>query len=134
MQGLRTLVDSINADDERRSLENFRFMTEHKIKTSVGPTLWDELKRHLKEHCEATNGKFDFDSPSLNEVLIATKRDRFSMTYNPHVPCVFLEMAAGKGQIGFRVNSEGTPVQFTYNNIPYLPEAMASSILLKMRR
>jgi hypothetical protein len=133
MQGLR-LIDSINADDERRSLENFRFMTEHKIKTSVGPTLWDELKRHLKEYCEATSGKFDFDSPSLDEVLIATKRDRLSLVYNPHVPCVFFEMAAGKRQLDFRVNQQGTPLQFTHNNIPHLPQEMATLLLMKMRK
>jgi hypothetical protein len=134
MQGLRALIDSINADEERRSLENFRFMAEHKIKTSVGPTLWDELKRHLKEHCEATKGKFEFDSPSLDEALVATKRDRLSLTYNKHVPCVFFEMAGGKGQLDFRVNNEGSPVQFTHNNIPHLPEEMASLLLMKMRK
>jgi hypothetical protein len=134
VQDLRSLIDSINADEERRSLENFRFMAEHKMKTSVGSTLWDELKRHLKENCEATKGKFEFDSPSLDEALIATKRDRLSLTYNKHIPCVFFEMTAEKGQLGFRVNQEGPPVQFTYNNIPYLPEAMAAFLLMKMRK
>ncbi len=109
-------------------------MTEQTIKIFEGPTLWEEFVRHMKGFCLASEGKFNFDSPSRDEVLVATKRDRLSLTYRRDASCVHYEMTVGSGYLTFRANAEGPPLQFLYNGIPYRAEDMVAAILLKMRR
>jgi hypothetical protein len=134
MQGIRPLIDRINADEARRAAETFRFMEEQKIKKALGPALWEDLKAKLEEFCTATEksspSKLQFTAEGVYEVSIVNMKDgrTASLEYNTDVPCVFYQTPKSKGQMTFRVSPDGNAVQLLVNNIPHMLDQIATVI------
>jgi hypothetical protein len=135
MQGIRPLIDKINADEAKQAAETFRFMEEQKIKKALGPALWEDLKAKLEEFCTSTGksspSKLRFTTEGVYEVSIANERDGRTafLEYNSDVPCVFYKTPTSKGQMTFRVSPDGNAVQFLINNIPHLLDQIATVII-----
>jgi hypothetical protein len=124
MQALRSLIDSINADEETRAAETFRFMEEQKIKKALGPALWEDLKTKFEQSCVAIEQssplRLEFLTDGINEITIVNAKNGKTavLSYNSDVPCVFYRTPKDKGQMTFRVSPDGNAVQFIVNGIP----------------
>ena len=139
MQDLRSLIDLVNSEEEKRMLENFRFMEEQKIKKTVGPRLWEELKRHLAEFCSemkrSSPSRIQFHADSANEVSIANPKTGKSvaLSYSSDVPCIFCDGLDRQIRIGFSVSVDGNTVQFLMDDMPCSPENVAANIFMRLR-
>ena len=124
MQDLRSIIDRINTAAEQRAAENYRFMEEQKIKKTLGPPVWEDLKRLLKEHCDqavnSSSARLQFASKGINDVSLKNLADgrTASLTYNAECPCVFFKNPSEQGQLTFRVSQDGNSVQLTHGKVP----------------
>ncbi len=127
MQDLRSLIERCNAEDEKRVIEDFRFMEQQKIKKSLGPRLWEELNKAFVEHCEEISKSSSHNLIAENEGIyflsvIDRKTGREAvLKYDPDVPCVHYHTPAQKGEFTFRVSSDG-------NSLDFLVEGISRSI------
>lgn len=118
MQDLRSLIERANTVAEQRAAETYRFMEEQKIKKALGPALWEDLKRLLKDNCDqvmkSSPLRLHFSTDGINDVSVKNLADgrTATLTYNPEVPCVFYKNPGDKGQLTFRVSQDGNSVQF----------------------
>jgi hypothetical protein len=140
MQGLRSLIDLVKSEEERRMLENFRFMEEQKIKKTIAPRLWEELKKHLAEFCSemkrtAPSSRIQFHADNANEVSIANLKTgkTASLSYSPDVPCIFCDGLERQIRIGFSVSDDGNAVQFLMDDMLRSPEEVATNIFMLLR-
>jgi hypothetical protein len=51
MQDLRTLIDKINSDEEKKFEETVRFNRERRMMDSLAPEKWNELQEAIKKTC-----------------------------------------------------------------------------------
>jgi len=140
MQDLRSLIDSINAEEETRAAETFRFMEEQKIKKALGPALWEDLKIEFEKSRGAieksSSLRLEFVSEGINEISIvnATNGKTAVLSYNSDVPCVFYRTPKDKGQMTFRVSPDGNAIQFIVNGIPRnMLDEIATTILSQIK-
>ncbi|MGB7281882.1 MAG: hypothetical protein WBE13_06440 [Candidatus Acidiferrum sp.] len=139
MQDLRSLIESINSEEEKRLLENFRFMEEQKIKKTLGPALWEDLKQTLREFCSGTGkvspSKLQLHTESLYEISLVNQENnkKASLTYNTDVNCVFYETPVGKGRMVLRPSADGNSVQFMVNDIPRTLEEIAFILISQIK-
>jgi hypothetical protein len=137
VQSSRDLIDSINAEEERRYVESYRFMEEQKIKKALAPAQWEDLKDTLKEHCAAFKAsspvQMAMEEDGINDATVTNLRKGGSirLRYDPDVPCVHVTVGGKSGHLGFRVSSDGTMVQFMEGQIP---RDMATIVVNLMRR
>ncbi len=100
----RSLIDEINAEDERRFVDNYTFMEEQKIKKALAPAQWEEMKIALAEECtkvsKSSRATFAFESEGINECSIRNLRNGklLSMKYSPDVPCI--QYTTPEGELG----------------------------------
>jgi hypothetical protein len=118
VQGIRSLIDEINAADEKRAAETFRFMEEQKIRKALAPNEWDKLKTQLIQKCatfnQSTEHALQSEKRGVNELILRNagtgKSAKFS--YSADVPCVFFEGYDGGGHFGFRPSADGITLQW----------------------
>jgi hypothetical protein len=119
VQGLRSIFDKINAADEERAAETFRFMEEQKIRKTLAPIEWEKLKEQLIRECAnltsaSTKHVIQAETQGVNELRLKNtstgKTAKF--TYKPEMPCVVFEGFDGGGHFAFRPSADGMTVQW----------------------
>jgi hypothetical protein len=131
----RDLIDSINAEEERRYVESYRFMEEQKIKKALAPAQWEEFKQTLEDSVRKTGAVspviISFESDYPDEAVLRNQRNgRIArLIYNPDVPCVQYQTPTKSGTYTFRLNTGGTILQFMDGARPKLTGELAYDII-----
>ncbi len=91
MQGLRALINSINAENERRLEETIRFNRERRMMDSLAPEKWEELKKAIKETCSEMSPLDLRHAETLNGLVVNRFKDdvpirTLSLTYDQTIP------------------------------------------------
>jgi len=135
MQDLRNLIEKINTEEGKRLAENFRFMEEQKIKKTLGPNLWEQLKAALKANCESvvnsSPSQLEYNESGIYRVTITDPRTGRSavLNYDDQVPCVFYKTPSDKDHMAFRVSADGNSVQLLIKGIPRSLDEIAMVIV-----
>jgi hypothetical protein len=125
MQDLRSLIENFNAQDEKKATENYRFMEEQKIKKSLAPRLWEDLKRGFSQHCDEIRKSSSRNLVAKNEgIYVLSILDKKSgrealLKYDANVPCVHYDTPSEKGEFTFRVSPDGNSLDFLVLGIPH---------------
>jgi hypothetical protein len=112
VQDLRFLIDTINAADEKRAAETFRFMEERKIKKIFVPKEWGKLKdgfRRALQGVRETAVHLEHKERGDSEFIVTNSDNgrRVSFTYSPDAQCIFYDNV---DYYAFRISPDGTSV------------------------
>jgi hypothetical protein len=124
VQDSRELIDGINAEEEKRCAETYRFMEEQKIKKALAPAQWEELKSDLATHCEKIRRSspvdivVEEDGPDRISLTNTRNGKSLSMSYNANVPCIQYVVPGRSGHFGFRVAADGASIQLMDGPVP----------------
>jgi hypothetical protein len=136
MSTIRTLIEKANAEEQRRMIEDSRFIEEQKIRKALGPRKWEELKKEIKQDCEyvaeSSPAKMSFESVNANEGELRNLRNGslLSLSYNGDVPCIFYEGIRASGEITFRVECDGSLTFMAYG----IPRGTEEVVTVLMRQ
>lgn len=130
MQDLRSLIEGVNSEEEKRAAENYRFMEEQKIKKALAPALWEELKAKMQDYCESFKKSspvnLSMSAEGVYELSVTNIKNArtLSLAYNRDVPCVFYKGPSATGRLVFRVSPDGNCVNFMLGEIPKSLDAL----------
>src|SRR2546425_12566447 len=137
-QWARDAAEKFKAEEATRSIEAERFVSEDRLRRSLAPKLWQELRLWLKQECQDYNfetGKealvFEVWPDTQAAVRRKDKPAGLNVEFDPEAQGIRYSCGAGRGEFLFRVNPDTTVVLENPYHTPYTVEE-AGNLLLNL--
>jgi len=129
-------ADRLKSEENKKNLENERFVEEQRLRRHHAPRLWIRLKVCLEEKCNTLNSELGkeilvFKLEPSSQVIIRTKDRPHSLRveYAKDAYRIYYECDGLDGEYLFGVKADTTVRLQTPSGIPYTPEEVSTKLL-----
>jgi len=135
-QWAKEAAEKAKAEQAARSIEAERFVVETRLRSSLAPRIWEELRLWLKQECQDYNfetGKealvFEVWPDTQAAVRRKDKPAGLNVEFDPEAQRIRYSCGAGRGEFLFRVDPDTRVVLETPYHIPYTVEGAGRLLL-----
>ncbi len=132
----KVAAEKAKAEQAAQSLKAELSVLEARLRCSLAPQIWEELRLWLKQECQDCSSEVGREAlvfevwPNTEAVIRRTDRPAtLRVEFNLEAQRIRYSCAAGQGEFLFRVNPDTTVVLETRYHVPYSVEEAGKFLL-----